>query len=196
MRDDTMTRTGLTDGMKIRMPSGWRRRARSGNRVVQQAVVNVTEPIFDPTFHPSVYGYRPKGSQHHAVAKAESFINRYGLTEVADMDLGRCSGTLDHGIIMDTAAERISDGRVPAPTRKFLKSGVMKEDTSEATETGSCQGWAISPLPSNIHLSRFDQKMMSGGIRIVRYADDIPIFAIDKRQATACAMPRRFRRKS
>jgi RNA-directed DNA polymerase len=86
---------------------------------------------------------------------------------------------------MDTAAERISDGRVPAPTRKFLKSGVMKKDTFEATGTGSCQGGVISPLLSNIYLNKFDQKMMSGGIRIVRHADDIPIFSIDKRRATA-----------
>jgi RNA-directed DNA polymerase len=153
------------------------------DRVVQQAIVNVIEPIFDPTFHPSSYGYRPKRSQHQAVAKAERFINRYGLTEVVDMDLSKCFDTLDHEIIMDAVAERISDGRVLALIRKFLKSGVMKEDAFEATETGSCQGGVISPLLSNIYLNKFDQKMMSKGIRIVRYADDILIFAKDKRQA-------------
>jgi RNA-directed DNA polymerase len=153
------------------------------DRVVQQAIVNVIEPIFDPTFHPSSYGYRPKRSQHQAVAKAERFINRYGLTEVVDMDLSKCFDTLDHEIIMDAVAERISDGRVLSLIRKFLKSGVMKEGTFEATETGSCQGGVISPLLSNIYLNKFDQKMMSKGIRIVRYADDILIFAKDKRQA-------------
>lgn len=153
------------------------------DRVVQQAIVNVIEPIFDPTFHPSSYGYRPKRSQHEAVAKAERFMNRYGLTEVVDMDLSKCFDTLDHQIIMDTVAERISDGKVLKLIRKFLKSGVMNDEIFTATEIGSCQGGVISPLLSNIYLNKFDQKMMSKGIRIVRYADDILIFAKDRQQA-------------
>lgn len=153
------------------------------DRVVQQAIVNVIEPIFDPTFHPSSYGYRPGRSQHEAVAKAERFMNRYGLTEVVDMDLSKCFDTLDHEIIMDTVAERISDGKVLKLIRKFLKSGVLNHGTFTATEIGSCQGGVISPLLSNIYLNKFDQKMMSKGIRIVRYADDILIFAKDRQQA-------------
>lgn len=153
------------------------------DRVVQQAIVNVIEPIFDPTFHPSSYGYRPGRSQHEAVAKAERFMNRYGLREVVDMDLSKCFDTLDHEIIMDTVAERISDGKVLKLIRKFLKSGVMNHGTFTATEIGSCQGGVISPLLSNIYLNKFDQKMMSKGIRIVRYADDILILAKDRQQA-------------
>lgn len=150
------------------------------DRVVQQAIVNILEPIFDPTFHPSSYGYRPKRSQHEAVAKAERFMNKYGLTEVVDMDLSKCFDTLDHEIIMDAVSERISDGKVLTLIRKFLKSGVMRSGSVERTEIGSCQGGVISPLLSNIYLDRFDQKMMRKGIRIVRYADDILIFAKDK----------------
>ncbi len=153
------------------------------DRVVQQAIVNVIEPIFDETFHPSSYGYRPGRSQHEAVAKAERFMNRYRLTDVVDMDLSKCFDTLDHEIIMDTVAERISDGRVLKLIRKFLKSGVMNHGAFTATEIGSCQGGVISPLLSNIYLNKFDQKMMSKGIRIVRYADDILIFAKDRQQA-------------
>jgi len=153
------------------------------DRVVQQAIVNIIGELFDATFHPSSYGYRPKHSQHQAVAKAESFINKYKLTEVVDMDLSKCFDTLDHEIIMDTVAELISDGKVLKLIKKFLKSGVMKSETFEATEIGSCQGGVISPLLSNIYLNKFDQKMMSKGIRIVRYADDILIFAKDKKTA-------------
>ncbi len=153
------------------------------DRVVQQAIVNIIGELFDATFHPSSYGYRPKHSQHQAVAKAESFVNKYKLTEVVDMDLSKCFDTLDHEIIMDTIAELISDGKVLKLIRKFLKSGVMKSETFEATEIGSCQGGVISPLLSNIYLNKFDQKMMSKGIRIVRYADDILIFAKDKKTA-------------
>lgn len=153
------------------------------DRVVQQAIVNIIEPIFDPTFHPSNYGYRPNRSQHQAVAKAERFMNRYGLTEVVDMDLSKCFDTLDHEIIMDTVAERISDGQVLKLIRKFLQSGVMQDGTYTATDIGSCQGGVISPILSNIYLNKFDQKMMEKGIRIVRYADDILLFAASKQQA-------------
>lgn len=153
------------------------------DRIVQQAIVNIIEPIYDATFHPSSYGYRPKRSQHEAVAKAERFMNKYRLTEVVDMDLSKCFDTLDHEIIMKTVAEQISDGKVLELIRKFLKSGVMDSETFLATEIGSCQGGVISPLLSNIYLNKFDQKMMAKGIRIVRYADDILIFAKDKKTA-------------
>ncbi len=153
------------------------------DRVVQQAIVNVIEPIFDETFHPSSYGYRPNRSQHQAVAKAERFMNRYELTEVVDMDLSKCFDTLDHEIMIEAVAELISDGKVLGLIKKFLTSGVMHSNNFIKTEVGSCQGGVISPLLSNIYLNRFDQRMMSKGIRIVRYADDILIFAKDKQTA-------------
>lgn len=153
------------------------------DRVVQQAIVNIIEPIFDETFHPSSYGYRPNRSQHQAVAKAERFMNKYGLEHVVDMDLSKCFDTLDHEIMIKAVSERISDGRVLELIRKFLKSGVMQSDNFTKTEVGSPQGGVCSPLLSNIYLNQFDQKMMSKGIRIVRYADDILIFAKDKKTA-------------
>jgi len=82
------------------------------DRVVQQAIVNIIEPIFDKTFHPSSYGYRPNHSQHGAVAKTERFMNKYGLRHVVDMDLSKCFDTLEHEIMMKSVSERISDGRV------------------------------------------------------------------------------------
>jgi RNA-directed DNA polymerase len=172
--------------VEIQKPDGGNRLLGVPNvkdRVVQQAIVNVIEPIFDITFHPSSYGYRPNHSQHQAVAKAERFMNKYGLTHVVDMDLSKCFDTLDHEIIMDTLSERISDGKVLKLIRKFLKSGVMENGDFTATHQGSCQGGVISPLISNIYLNKFDQKMKSKGIRIVRYADDILIFAKNKQEA-------------
>ena len=153
------------------------------DRVVQQAIVNIIEPIFDVTFHPSSYGYRPNRSQHQAVAKAERFMNKYGLTEVVDMDLSKCFDTLNHDIIMEAIAEHISDGKVLGLIKGFLEAGVMHSNNFFKTEVGSPQGGVISPLISNIYLNRFDQKMMAKGIRIVRYADDILIFAKDKETA-------------
>jgi len=116
------------------------------DRVVQQAIVNIVEPIFEPTFHTSSYGYRPKHSQHQAVAKAERFMNKYGLGHVVDMDLSKCFDTLDHEIIIKAISERISDGRVLDLIKKFLKSGVMHRDNFCETEIGSPQGGVISPL--------------------------------------------------
>lgn len=153
------------------------------DRVVQQAIVNIIEPIFDVTFHPSSYGYRPNHSQHQSVAKAERFMNKYGLTHVVDMDLSKCFDTLDHEIMMKAVSGKISDGRVLDLIKKFLKSGVMNSGSFSKTEVGSPQGGVISPLLSNIYLNQFDQKMMSKGIRIVRYADDILVFAKDKNTA-------------
>jgi len=152
------------------------------DRVVQQALRNIIEPIFEPDFHPSSYGYRPKRSCQRAVAKAERFLNRYGLEYVVDMDLSKCFDTLDHELILKAVNRKISDGRVLRLIRSFLKSGVMDEELQE-TEIGSPQGGVISPLLMNIYLDEFDQEMMKRGIRIVRYADDILIFASTKSQA-------------
>lgn len=153
------------------------------DRIVQQAIVNIIEPIYDRDFHPSSYGYRPNKSQQQAVAKAEKFMNYYGLRHVADMDLSKCFDTLDHELIMREVSKRISDGRVIGLIEQFLKSGIMKDGAYEATESGSPQGGVCSPLLCNIYLNIFDQKMKAKGIRIVRYADDILVFAKTKQQA-------------
>ena len=118
-----------------------------------------------------------------AVAKAEQFINRYGLRHVVDMDLSKCFDRLDHELILKGVQRRISDGKVLALLRQFLEAGVMRDGVWEATETGSPQGGVISPLLSNIYLDEFDQRMKAQGIRIVRYADDILVFARSARQA-------------
>ena len=152
------------------------------DRVVQQALVNIIQPIFDPQFHPSSYGYRPRKSQHMALAKVELFL-KHGLSHVVDMDLSKCFDTLDHKIMMDEVSKTISDGKVLKLIHQFLKSGIMKDGIFESSEVGSPQGGVISPLLSNIYLNIFDQKMMAKGIRIVRYADDILIFAKTKRDA-------------
>jgi len=153
------------------------------DRIVQQAIVNIIEPHFDKTFHPSSYGYRRGRSQQQAVAKAEQFMNRYGLTEVVDMDLSRCFDTLNHELIIDSIGELISDGSVLKLIRKFLTAGVLIGNGFEETTEGASQGGVFSPLISNIYLNKFDQRMKGKGIRIVRYADDILIFAKDKQTA-------------
>lgn len=153
------------------------------DRVVQQALLNVLQPIFDLDFHPSSYGYRPGRSCQQAAAKAERFMNRYGLKYVVDMDLSKCFDRLDHDLILQGVNRKVSDGTVLCLIRQFLEAGVMKDGAFEETEIGSPQGGVISPLLTNIYLDYFDQAMKERGIRIVRYADDILIFARTPRQA-------------
>ena len=133
------------------------------------------QPIFDPDFHPSSYGYRPGRSCQQAVAKAAMFVRQYGLVHVVDMDLSKCFDRLDHSLIVASIRRRVRDGSVLALLRMFLESGVMIEGNWEATEIGSPQGGVISPLISNVYLDAFDQEMKRRGHRIVRYADDILI---------------------
>lgn len=146
------------------------------DRVVQQALKNILEPIFDPEFHPSSYGYRPGCGAHDAIAKATVFMRTYGLKWVIDMDLSKCFDTLDHELIIQSVKKKVSDGSILNLIRMFLEGGVMKHGEFEPSIVGSPQGGVISPLLANIYLNEFDQFMKSRGCRIVRYADDILIF--------------------
>ena len=150
------------------------------DRIVQAAMVQILEPIFEPGFHPSSYGYRPNRSAHQAIAKAERFTRYYGLSEVVDMDLSKCFDTLDHDLILQSVNRKVSDGKLLTLIEKILKSGVFDGAGFKATEIGSPQGGIISPLLMNIYMDSFDQFMKQQGIRIVRYADDILILATTK----------------
>lgn len=153
------------------------------DRVVQQALKHILEPIFDPDFHPSSYGYRPNRSAHDAIAKATMFMRTYHLKHVVDMDLSKCFDTLDHDLILQAVREKVADRSILNLIRMFLTSGVLNAGVLEPTTVGSPQGGVISPLLANIYLDKFDQYMKSRGHRITRYADDIVIFKASRRGA-------------
>lgn len=153
------------------------------DRVVQQALLEILQPLLDPEFHPSSYGYRPGRSAHQAIAKATLFIRQYDRRYVVDMDLLKCFDTLDHELIISALRKRIRDGSILGLVRKFLQSGVMTESGWKTTEQGSPQGGVISPLLANVYLDAFDRHMKNCGQRIVRYADDILILTRSKRGA-------------
>lgn len=153
------------------------------DRVVQQAVVNKMNPIFEEGFHPSSYGYRKGRSQAQAIEKATQFARKYQFRFAVDMDLSKCFDRLDHEFLINEVAKKISDGSVLWLIRTFLKSGVLEDGRFVETEEGSPQGGVFSPLLSNIYLDVFDQEMKARGIRIVRFADDILIFAASKAEA-------------
>lgn len=150
------------------------------DRVIQQALLDILQPIFDPDFHPSSYGYRPGRSCQMAVAKATMFIRQYHRRWVVDMDLSKCFDRLDHGVIIASISKRVKDGSILKLIEMFLKAGVMIDHEIEPTELGSPQGGVISPLIANIYLDAFDQEMKRRGHRIVRYADDILILCASR----------------
>jgi len=153
------------------------------DRIVQQALLNILQPIFDIDFHPSSYGYRPKRSCHDAINKATLFIRRYGRRWVVDMDLSKCFDRLSHDLIIEGVKRKVTDGSVLSLIRQFLTSGVMVGEKREPSMQGSPQGGVISPLLANIYLDTFDQEMKRRGHRIVRYADDILILCTSRKGA-------------
>ena len=153
------------------------------DRIVQQALRTILEPLFDPDFHPSSYGYRKGKSCHHAISKASLFIRRYDRDWVVDMDLSKCFDTLDHELIIQQFHKKVTDGSVLKLLKAFLESGVMVGEECEVTSKGSPQGGVISPLIANVYLDAFDQMMKSRGHRIIRYADDILILCCSESAA-------------
>lgn len=145
------------------------------DRIVQQTLLDILQPIFDPDFHPSSYGYRPGRSCHDAISKATVFIRKYQRKWVVDMDLSKCFDKLDHEIIINSVKRKVTDGSILKLIQQFLSSGVMVGNQWEASNMGSPQGGVISPLLANIYLDAFDQEMKKRNHRIVRYADDILI---------------------
>ncbi len=153
------------------------------DRVVQQAVLDILQPIFEEDFHPSSYGYRPKRGCHQAISKATMFIRKYDLKYVVDMDLSKCFDTLNHDLITKFLRKRVTDGSILKLINSFLKSGVMTREGIEKTLIGSPQGGVISPLIANIYLNEFDHFMKNRNYRIIRYADDILILCKSERSA-------------
>ncbi|WMS94188.1 group II intron reverse transcriptase/maturase [Pseudoalteromonas sp. HL-AS2] len=153
------------------------------DRIVQQTLLNILQPLFDIDFHPSSYGYRPKRSCHDAISKATVFIRKYHREWVVDMDLSKCFDLLDHDLIISSVKRKVTDGSILKLLKQFLKSGVMIGNNWEASELGSPQGGVISPLLANIYLDAFDQEMKKRNHRIVRYADDILILCCTEKAA-------------
>lgn len=141
------------------------------DRVVQQAVVNILKPHWEPLFHERSYGFRPGRSTRDALATAWREI-RNGREWVVDLDVQSYFDTIPHEALLDMVAEEVSDGRVLKLIRSFLKAGVVEKGNWFPVQEGTPQGGVISPLLANIYLHRFDVAMAEAGISAVRYADD------------------------
>ena len=152
------------------------------DRMIQQAIAQVLEPIYEPLFSENSYGFRPGRNAHQAIKKAEECYKQ-GYVKVVDIDLARYFDTVNHDILINRLREEIKDEAVISLIRKFLKSGVMINGIVNKTQEGTPQGGNLSPLLSNIYLTAFDQMLESRGHKFVRYADDCNIYVKSQRAA-------------
>ncbi|GIO40234.1 group II intron reverse transcriptase/maturase [Paenibacillus antibioticophila] len=150
------------------------------DRLLQQALLQVMNPIFDPHFSWYSYGFRQGKRAHDAVRQAQRHI-RSGLRWVVDMDLERFFDRVNHDILMARMARRVTDKRVLKLIRSYLNAGIMLGGVRQKTEEGTPQGGPLSPLLANILLDDLDKELTKRGLRFVRYADDCNIFVASKR---------------
>ena len=144
------------------------------DRVVQQAIAQVTGPIFDPGFSESSCGFRPRRSAHDGVRQVKRFIGQ-GYKVAVDMDLSKFFDTVNHDVLMDRVSRRIHDKRVLRLIGTYLRAGVMVKGGKQDTAMGVPQGGPLSPLLANILLDDLDKELERRGHHFVRYADDFII---------------------
>lgn len=145
------------------------------DRVIQQAVLQRLQPLWDPTFSEHSFGFRPGRSAHQAVAQAQAHVIE-GYQVVVDIDLAKFFDRVNHDRLMAAIAARIADRRLLRLIRSFLTAGVLDSGLFEKSEEGTPQGGPLSPLLSNLVLDELDRELERRGHRFVRYADDCNIY--------------------
>lgn len=150
------------------------------DRLVQQAILQVLEPMFDEGFSESSYGFRPNRSAHGALKKAKEYVEQ-GHTWVVDIDLEKFFDRVNHDILMSRLANRIGDKRLLKIIRRYLTAGIMQDGVVMTRHEGTPQGGPLSPLLSNILLDELDKELERRGHKFCRYADDQNIYVRSKR---------------
>jgi RNA-directed DNA polymerase len=150
------------------------------DRFVQQAVLQVLQEQWDPTFSTHSHGFRPEHSQHGAIAEAQQY-QAEGNGWVVDLDLEKFFDRVNHDRLMSRLAERVSDKRMLKLIGGFLRAGVLEGGLVSPSEEGTPQGGPLSPLLSNIVLDELDKELERRGHRFVRYADDCNIYVRSER---------------
>src|SRR6204780_433176 len=150
------------------------------DRFIQQAVMQVLQRQWDPTFSDHSYGFRPGRSAHQAVAQAQRYIAE-GYSWVVDLDLEKFFDRVNHDKLMAQIAKRVGDKRLLKLIRAFLNAGVMENGLVSPSVEGTPQGGPLSPLLSNLVLDELDRELENRGHRFVRYADDCNIYVRSER---------------
>jgi RNA-directed DNA polymerase len=152
------------------------------DRLIQQALHQVLQPIFDPGFSESSYGFRPNRRAHDAVRQARRHVSE-GRRWIVDIDLEKFFDRVNHDVLMARVARKIKDKRVLKLIRRYLQAGMMEGGLSSPRTEGTPQGGPLSPLLSNILLDELDKELERRGHRFCRYADDCNIYVQSKRSA-------------
>ena len=140
------------------------------DRTIQQAIVQVLSPIFEPIFSENSYGFRPGRSCEQAILKLLDYLNE-DYCWIVDIDLEKFFDNVPQDKLMSFVGRIIRDGDTESLIRKYLKSGVMVQGKYEPTEMGTPQGGNLSPLLSNVMLNELDKELEARGLRFTRYAD-------------------------
>jgi group II intron reverse transcriptase/maturase len=154
------------------------------DRVAQEVIRRLLEPIFEPLFHDCSFGFRPKRSCHLAIERLLSY-HKEGDRITLDADIAGFFDNIPHKLIVDAVAEEVSDGNILDLVKRFLAAGVMENGVFKPTTIGTPQGGVISPLLANIVLNKLDWRLEKAGYRFVRYADDFVVACKTKTQAQA-----------
>jgi len=145
------------------------------DRLIQQALLQILQPLIDPTFSEFSYGFRPGRSAHDAVRKAQQYAQE-GYRVVVDVDLEKFFDRVNHDILMDRLAQRIADKAVLRLIRRYLQAGIMADGVVLERERGTPQGGPLSPLLANVLLDEVDKALEKRGHRFARYADDCNVY--------------------
>jgi len=152
------------------------------DRLIQQALLQVLQPVFEPGFSDSSYGFRPGRNAGQAVQAARAHV-RSGRPWVVDMDLAKFFDRVNHDLLMARVARQVKDPRVLKLIRRFLEAGLMRGGTIQPRTQGTPQGGPLSPLLSNILLTDFDRELERRGHAFVRYADDSNVYLASRTAA-------------
>jgi RNA-directed DNA polymerase len=153
------------------------------DRFIQQALLQVLQPRFDPGFSDHSYGFRPGRRAHDAVRRAQRYITE-GRSWVVDVDLERFFDRVDHDTLMGALSKRIADGRILRLIRRYLEAGVLADGVVIERVEGTPQGGPLSPLLANVLLDRVDKALEQRGHAFVRYADDCNVYVRSRRAAS------------
>lgn len=145
------------------------------DRLIQQALLQVLQPVFEPGFSASSYGFRPGRSAHEAVLAAQRYVQE-GRRWVVDIDLEKFFDRVNHDILMSRVGRQVKDDRVLKLIRRYLEAGLMRDGIAEMRTQGTPQGGPLSPLLSNILLTDWDRELEKRGHAFCRYADDCNIY--------------------
>ena len=150
------------------------------DRLIQQALLQVLQPLIDPTFSEHSHGFRPGRSAHGAVLEAQQYVQA-GNRIVVDVDLEKFFDRVNHDILMDRLAKRIADKRVLGLIRRYLQAGIEAHGVLTRRLEGTPQGGPLSPLLANVLLDEVDRELERRGHRFVRYADDCNVYVKSRR---------------